>query len=68
MDKSIFTNDKREIVLSSIKRFDPNFQPIYTPPFLTYDNELVNSLNDNVTQIDDVIKIIFYFCYILMFI
>lgn len=53
MDKSIFTNDKREMVTNAIKRIEPKFLTKYTPPILTYNNELVNNLNHSIKQIED---------------
>uniref|UniRef100_A0A1L8DGQ1 DNA-directed RNA polymerase n=2 Tax=Nyssomyia neivai TaxID=330878 RepID=A0A1L8DGQ1_9DIPT len=53
MDKSKFLGDQREIVLDTIHRLEPNFQPSYTPPQFTYSNNLLNSLNTNVPPIDE---------------
>lgn len=51
MDKSKFSDDKREIVLSTIQIIDEGFEPKYTPPKFYYSNELVNRLNDGVKGI-----------------
>lgn len=48
LDKSKFHSDQREMVLDSIRRVIPDFEPEYTPPKLTYNNKLLNSLNKNV--------------------
>lgn len=45
MEESQFVRDQREVVLNTIRSVDPNFQPIYTPPVINYDNPLVNALN-----------------------
>lgn len=52
MDKSQFVGDQREMVLDTIQKIFPEFQPIYTPPILKYSNELVNSLNKNVRPVE----------------
>ncbi|KAL5280867.1 POLRMT family protein [Megaselia abdita] len=53
MDLSKFHSDQREMVLDSIKRVIPDFVPEYSPPKLTYDNSLLNSLNKNVLPAND---------------
>ncbi|XP_059618016.1 DNA-directed RNA polymerase, mitochondrial [Phlebotomus argentipes] len=52
MDKSKFVSDQREIVLDTIHRLEPGFTPSYTPPELTYSNNLLNSLNENIQEIE----------------
>lgn len=49
----MFISDQREIVLNAIRRIEPNFQPKYTPPFLTYTNPLLESLNENIRPIEE---------------
>jgi DNA-directed RNA polymerase len=51
MNKSIFVKDQREMVLTAIRLVHPDFTPSYVPPKLTYNNELVNQLNENVKPI-----------------
>lgn len=53
MDRSKFTNDKREIVLKAIQRIDSSFKPVYTPPQLLYNNSLVDALNKDVQRIEE---------------
>ncbi|XP_013107948.1 DNA-directed RNA polymerase, mitochondrial [Stomoxys calcitrans] len=53
MDKSYFLADQRDIALDAIQRVIPDFQPSYTPPVLTYSNELVNEFNNKVLPPDD---------------
>lgn len=53
MDKSIFVRDQREVVLNVIRLAVPDFQPVYSPPTLTYDNEILNDLNKNVRDISE---------------
>uniref|UniRef100_A0A1B0BRN9 DNA-directed RNA polymerase n=1 Tax=Glossina palpalis gambiensis TaxID=67801 RepID=A0A1B0BRN9_9MUSC len=48
MDKSQFAYDQRDIALDAIQRILPEFEPIYTPPKMLYDNPLVNHLDENV--------------------
>lgn len=52
MDKSKFIADQRDIALDAIQRVLPDFQPVYTPPVLEYNNPLVNSLNEKVLPAD----------------
>uniref|UniRef100_A0A7G3AR83 DNA-directed RNA polymerase n=1 Tax=Lutzomyia longipalpis TaxID=7200 RepID=A0A7G3AR83_LUTLO len=56
MDRSKFLGDQREIVLDTIHRLEPNFVPTYTPPVLTYSNELLNSLNENIPGIEEKVQ------------
>ncbi|XP_053693422.1 DNA-directed RNA polymerase, mitochondrial [Sabethes cyaneus] len=52
MDRSKFTQDQREKVLSLFSGIDPTFCPRYTAPSLLYDNHLLNALNVHVKPID----------------
>lgn len=52
MDKSTFIKDQRIFVLGAIRRIQPDFTPVYTPPQLAYSNKLVESLNENIHSID----------------
>ncbi|KAJ6633382.1 DNA-directed RNA polymerase, mitochondrial [Pseudolycoriella hygida] len=52
VDLSKFTGDKREIVIETIRKIEPEFEPIYTPPELKYNNCLVDALNEHVQPID----------------
>ncbi|XP_011193541.1 DNA-directed RNA polymerase, mitochondrial isoform X1 [Zeugodacus cucurbitae] len=45
MDRSVFIADQRDIALDAIRRVQPDFTPIYTPPVLSYNNKLLNHLN-----------------------
>lgn len=51
IDKSIFVKDQREAVLRAIRMVIPDFEPVYTPPLLTYSNPLVNALNEHIRDI-----------------
>uniref|UniRef100_A0A6M2DMP6 DNA-directed RNA polymerase n=1 Tax=Xenopsylla cheopis TaxID=163159 RepID=A0A6M2DMP6_XENCH len=53
VDKSKFTNDEREVVISAIQRLEPEFKPVYTPPILHYTGELVEYLNTNRPPIEN---------------
>lgn len=53
MDKSIFIRDQRQFVLRAIRRVEPSFSPVYTPPQLTYSNKMLESLNENVRSIEE---------------
>ncbi|XP_075153749.1 mitochondrial RNA polymerase [Haematobia irritans] len=53
MDKSYFIADQRDIALDAIQRVIPDFEPIYTPPVLTYNNELLNEFNNKVLPPND---------------
>lgn len=50
IDKSIFVKDQREAVLRAIRMVIPDFEPSYTAPVLTYANQLVNKLNENILE------------------
>lgn len=52
IDKSIFLSDQRDVVLHAIRLIEPTFEPIYTPPNITYNNKLLNQLNKNVLSPD----------------
>lgn len=52
MDKSKFIRDQREYVLCAIRRIQSSFEPIYTPPDLSYSNKLLETLNENIYSID----------------
>lgn len=52
MDKSKFIADQRDIAVDAIQRVLPEFEPIYTPPVLEYNNPLLNSLNEKVLPAD----------------
>ncbi|XP_011205921.2 DNA-directed RNA polymerase, mitochondrial [Bactrocera dorsalis] len=58
MDRSVFIADQRDIALDAIRRIRPDFTPIYTPPVLSYNNELLNNLNQSVvpSSITNVMK------------
>ncbi|XP_060666767.1 DNA-directed RNA polymerase, mitochondrial [Drosophila nasuta] len=45
MDRSKFVSDQRDIALDAIRRVRADFTPVYVPPQLGYDNELLNDLN-----------------------
>ncbi|RZC40231.1 DNA-directed RNA polymerase, mitochondrial, partial [Asbolus verrucosus] len=45
MNKGIFLNDEREVVLAAMKKCDPNYEPHYNKPLVQYNNNLVNGLN-----------------------
>ncbi|TDG46587.1 hypothetical protein AWZ03_007025 [Drosophila navojoa] len=51
MDRSKFISDQRDIALDAIRRVRPNFTPVYVPPQLGYDNELLNDLNAQVQPV-----------------
>lgn len=53
MDKSTFRGDERAFVLEAIRRYKPNFVPVYTPPNVEYDNELLNFMNMNLRNIEE---------------
>lgn len=48
LDTSVFIKNQREIVLKVAQIIDPQFEPVYTPPEITYNNELLDDLNRNV--------------------
>ncbi|XP_036320610.1 DNA-directed RNA polymerase, mitochondrial, partial [Rhagoletis pomonella] len=51
MDRSIFTGDQRDVVMDAIRRIKPDFSPIYTPPALSYNNKLLDNINENILPI-----------------
>lgn len=51
VDKSMFLKDQRELVLHAIRLAVPDFEPVYTPPDLLYNNKILNPLNVNVQDI-----------------
>lgn len=51
MDRSKFISDQRDIALDAIRRVRPKFTPVYMPPQLGYDNELLNDLNAQVQPV-----------------
>lgn len=53
MDKSLFVNDQREVVLRAIRKLVPQLQISYTPPEITYTNPLLLNLNNNVRPIEE---------------
>ncbi|KNC31315.1 hypothetical protein FF38_14279 [Lucilia cuprina] len=53
MDKSKFIADQRDIALDAIQRVLPEFEPVYTPPVLEYNNPLLNKLNEKVLSADE---------------
>lgn len=53
MDKSMFVYDQREVVLDTIRKILPQFQPTYTAPKITYTNPLLLNLNDNVRPVEE---------------
>lgn len=54
MDRSVFTADQRDIALDAIRRIEPDFTPIYTPPVINYNNNLLNDLNESILPMDDI--------------
>uniref|UniRef100_W8B9K7 DNA-directed RNA polymerase n=2 Tax=Ceratitis capitata TaxID=7213 RepID=W8B9K7_CERCA len=54
MDRSMFTADQRDIALDAIRRIEPDFTPIYTPPVINYNNNLLNDLNESILPMDDI--------------
>ncbi|KPI99844.1 DNA-directed RNA polymerase, mitochondrial [Papilio xuthus] len=44
LDKTKFVYDQREVVLTAIRRLQPDFEPSYTPPVLDYDCPLLEKL------------------------
>ncbi|XP_053610663.1 DNA-directed RNA polymerase, mitochondrial [Plodia interpunctella] len=44
MDKTKFLYDQREVVLRAIRRLEPAFEPVYTPPNLDYSCPLMDNL------------------------
>lgn len=53
MDKSTFSGDQRSLVLEAIRRYKPDFVPVYTPPNMAYENELLNFMNENIRNIEE---------------
>lgn len=51
VDKSIFTKNRRDVVLHAIHLVEPNFETIFSSPELGYKNHLMNKLNLNVQDI-----------------
>ncbi|XP_053957497.1 DNA-directed RNA polymerase, mitochondrial isoform X1 [Anastrepha ludens] len=51
MDRSVFTADQRDIALDAIRRIEPDFSPIYTPPVLSYNNKLLDNLNEHILPV-----------------
>lgn len=51
MDRSKFISDQRDIALDAIRRVQPDFTPVYVPPQLGYDNELLNDLNAQIVPV-----------------
>lgn len=51
MDRSKFISDQRDIALDAIRRIHPDFTPVYVPPQLGYNNELLNDLNAQVITV-----------------
>lgn len=51
IDKSIFLKNSRDVVLHAIRLSISNFQPVYTPPELLFNNKILNRLNENVKKI-----------------
>ncbi|XP_045500469.1 DNA-directed RNA polymerase, mitochondrial isoform X2 [Colias croceus] len=47
LDKSKFLFDQRETVLNAIRRIEPYFEPMYTPPELDYNCPLMEKLKIN---------------------
>ncbi|XP_056629610.1 DNA-directed RNA polymerase, mitochondrial [Diorhabda sublineata] len=50
MNKGVFLNKERELVLNAIRCFSPNYEPQYQEPQVTYNNHLVNGLNHSDQQ------------------
>ncbi|XP_022226016.2 DNA-directed RNA polymerase, mitochondrial [Drosophila obscura] len=51
MDRSKFVADQRDIALDALRRIRSDFTPVYVPPQLGYDNELLNHLNEHVLPV-----------------
>lgn len=51
LDRSKFTHDQRDVVLALLRSLEPSFEPAYRPPILTYNNHLVDALNEHVLPI-----------------
>ncbi|XP_058056924.1 DNA-directed RNA polymerase, mitochondrial [Anopheles bellator] len=51
LDRSKFTHDQRDVILSLFRSLSPSFEPVYRPPILTYNNHLVDALNEHVLPI-----------------
>nr|CAI5825022.1 unnamed protein product [Callosobruchus analis] len=47
MNQGSFLNDEREMVLKSLRAYDPDYTPQYDEPTVWYNNHLVNHLNDD---------------------
>ncbi|KAH8413246.1 hypothetical protein KR009_009118 [Drosophila setifemur] len=54
MDRSKFVADQRDIALDAIRRLQPEFTPVYAPPQLGYNNELLNHLNEHVMPVGEI--------------
>lgn len=52
VDQSVFLKDQRESVIEAIRLAFPTFKPVYTPPNILYDNEILNALNENIKPLD----------------
>lgn len=48
MNKAKFIRNQRELVLNAIRKVSPDFQPIYELPIFSYNNSLLNELNECV--------------------
>lgn len=57
VNRSKFVSDQREIVLAAIRRIEPQFEPIYTPPKALYNNDLVNHLNQYIKPIEEPVNL-----------
>ncbi|XP_045774865.1 DNA-directed RNA polymerase, mitochondrial isoform X2 [Maniola jurtina] len=44
LDKTKFLQNQREVVLKAVRRLDPHFEPVYTPPALDYDCPLLENI------------------------
>ncbi|XP_053675173.1 DNA-directed RNA polymerase, mitochondrial [Anopheles nili] len=51
LNQSIFTHDQRDVVLALCQRLVPGYTPEYKAPVLTYNNHLLNALNEHVVPI-----------------
>lgn len=52
MDRAIFVRDQRELVLTAIRRVQPDFHAVYTPPQLHYSNKLLEEHNSDIQPIE----------------
>lgn len=46
-----FISDRREVLIATLKRIDPTYEPVYTKPQIQYECDLVNNLNHRTQPI-----------------